>query len=209
LKPCFSAACGLQSTRRRGRWTVDHVAGVREHGGDVGGDEVLRAGAGLADAGAAEADQQRRAVAGDDDRLRVGVVDDGDAPGPVHLRGGADDGAQQVAVVGELLLDEVGDHLGVGLAGEAAAASGQGGPQLGVVLDDAVVDDGDAADAVRVGVDLGRAAVGRPARVADAAVAGDRRGAELVGERGDLALATDEVEAVRAGRRSVSRPGGP
>jgi hypothetical protein len=36
---------------------VDDVAGVGEHGGDVGGDEVLGAGAVFADADAAEAEQ--------------------------------------------------------------------------------------------------------------------------------------------------------
>ena len=42
------------------------------------------------------------------------------------------------------------------------------------VLDDAVVDDGDAAGLVRVGVALGGRAVGRPAGVADAGLAADR-----------------------------------
>ena len=48
--------------------------------------------------------------------------------------------------------------------------------QIEIVLDDAVVDDDDLAGAVavRMGVLLGRPAVRRPARVADAVVAGDR-----------------------------------
>ena len=47
--------------------------------------------------------------------------------------------------------------------------------QLGGVLDDAVVDDGDAAGRVdvRMGVAVARLAVGRPARVGDAGRAGE------------------------------------
>ena len=50
----------------------------------------------------------------------------------------------------------------------------QFGAQLRVVLDDAVVNDGDPGGAVRMRVALGRRAMGRPARVADADAAGQR-----------------------------------
>src|SRR5262249_1472673 len=54
----------------------------------------------------------------------------------------------------------------------------------GVVLDDAVVDDGDAAvgGQVRVGVAVGGGAVGGPAGVADADAAGGGRLAEVAAE---------------------------
>ena len=71
--------------------------------------------------------------------------------------------------------------------------------QLEVVLDDAVVDDDDAAGAVavRVRVLLGRPAVRGPARVADAVVAGERRRLQDVFEARQL-----------AGARRTSMPSG-
>ena len=64
--------------------------------------------------------------------------------------------------------EQVRDDLGVGVAGELDAGGLQLGAQRGEVLDDPVVDDGDLAGgvAVRVGVAVGRAAVGGPAGVA-------------------------------------------
>ena len=70
----------------------------------------------------------------------------------------------------QLVLEQVGRALGVGVAGELDPARLELGPQPGEVLDDAVVDHGEAAGrgAVRVGVAVGRAAVGGPAGVPDA-----------------------------------------
>src|SRR5258706_188318 len=72
----------------------------------------------------------------------------------------------RIAPVG--LLDEMGDDLGVGLAPELVAPR-ELLPELGEVLDDAVMDQRDASVAgeVRVGVHLGDAAVGGPAGVPD------------------------------------------
>jgi hypothetical protein len=77
-----------------------------------------------------------------------------------------------VQVVG----DKVGQHLGVGLAGEHDAGALQELAQHGVVLDDAVVHHRQAPGTVdvRVGVDLARLAVGRPAGVGDAQAAGEQ-----------------------------------
>ena len=73
-----------------------------------------------------------------------------------------------------LLLEQVGEDLGVGLRGQPVAPGHQPLGQLGVVLDDAVVDHGQAAGAVEVGVGVlgvgrrgwpsgcGRSAVRRP-----------------------------------------------
>ena len=79
-------------------------------------------------------------------------------------------------VVLHLALDEVRDDLGVGLGDEAVAFLLQLPLQIEVVLDDAVVHDDDLARAVavRVRVLLGRPAVRRPARVADAVLAVER-----------------------------------
>ena len=77
----------------------------------------------------------------------------------------------------------MGQHLGVGLAGELVALALEHGAQLVVVFDDAVVHHGHAAGTlrvrgvgvlpramaeVRVGVVHGRRAVGGPAGVGDA-----------------------------------------
>ena len=60
------------------------------------------------------------------------------------------------------------------------AFGGQFLPQRPEVLDDAVMHDGEFGRSVRMGVGLGRLAVGRPAGVADA----DRAGKRMRGEFG-------------------------
>jgi hypothetical protein len=105
-------------------------------------------------------------------RDRVGTVQAG--------RGGAYR-LEQVAVVERV--DQVCDHLGVGLALEDIAAALQFGAQFVMVLDDAVVHQRDAGRArlglfaravaeVRVGVVHRRRAVGGPARVRDPGAGG-------------------------------------
>src|ERR1700732_3865166 len=64
--------------------------------------------------------------------------------------------------------------LGVGLAGEFCALLFQHLPELAKILDDAVVNDGHVFGGMRMGVVLGRLAVGRPARVSDAGMTGER-----------------------------------
>ncbi len=87
---------------------------------------------------------------------------------------------------GHLLLDQVRHHLGVGGRGERVPGRLELGPQLGVVLDDAVVDDGQAPRAVgvRVGVLRGRAPVGGPAGVADGGVVAPWRVGGQLGQLG-------------------------
>jgi hypothetical protein len=86
----------------------------------------------------------------------------------------------EIALVG--LLDEVGDRLGVGLGGQRVAARLESVSELAEVLDDPVVDDRDLARAVavRVGVEVVRPAVRRPAGVCQA----DRGVWGPVGDRG-------------------------
>ena len=95
-----------------------------------------------------------------------------------------------------LALDQVRHDLGVGLGDERVALALQLLLQLEVVLDDAVVDDDDAAGAVavRMGVLLGRPAVRGPARVADAVVAVDGLGADGVLELRQLAGAAPQPD---------------
>src|SRR6516162_11804203 len=72
------------------------------------------------------------------------------------------------AAVLHLPRHEVGDHLGVGVGTELRARLFQLLAQLAEILDDAVMDDGKALGGMRVRVAFSRAAVGRPAGVADA-----------------------------------------
>jgi len=97
--------------------------------------------------------------------------EDGHGVSAPQLDEGFPDGGHQVAF--EVLLDQVGDHLGVGLRDEDMTPGLQVTPELGKVFDDPVVDDHDLPGAVcmRVGVDDRGTAVGRPAGVADAEVA--------------------------------------
>ena len=136
-----------------------HQAGLGHEGRDGGGQEVLPL---------AQADHERGLLAHGHDHL--GLVHGHRAVGEVtlHLPVGSDHGLAQRAVVGPL--DEVGDHLGVGLGGEGVAFVLQLGPQGHVVLDDAVEDDGETARAVGVGMGVlvGGPAVRRPAGVGDA-----------------------------------------
>jgi hypothetical protein len=71
--------------------------------------------------------------------------------------------------------DQMGQHFGVRLGEEAVPGLHQPPLQRLVILDDAVVHDGDPTRAVQVGVGIlvGRRAVRRPTRVSDAGRAGD------------------------------------
>ena len=168
--------------RQDGDLAVVHVGdapGVVEEGRDVRREEGLAG---------AEADDGRRAVAGGDDLAGIARRDAGHGEGPFELADRGPDGLLEGAA--EVLLDEVDDDLGVGLGPERVALGPEPLLERPVVLDDAVVDEGDRAAAVgvRVGVVLARPAVGRPAGVPDAAGAGERMEADLLGQVADLAL---------------------
>ncbi len=157
---------------------LDRLAGERDEGGDVGGEEVLAL---------AAPDHQRRVAARADDHVRgVGVHGD---EGERAVEAAADHphGLGEVTVVG--LAQQVGDDLGVGLRAQRVTALGELRPQLGEVLDDAVVDDRDLRGVVQVGVGVGvrRSAVGGPPGVADSGgTAGERGLGERLLEVGEL-----------------------
>ena len=135
------------------------VPGVVEDGGDVAGQEHLAV---------AEAYHQRADHAHRHDAPRLPAADDHQGVGPLGPSHRPPGGLEQVAPV--LLGDEVGQHLRVGLRGEGGAARGQFLLQGEEVLDDPVVDHGDLAAGVGVGVGVvvARGAVGGPAGVPDA-----------------------------------------
>ena len=160
--------------------------GVRDERGDVTAHEDLAP---------SEPDDERRVDASAHDPIGLVGGDHDERARAVHAVERAAHRGREVAV--ELVLDEMGDDLRVGLAEELVTARHELGAQLAVVLDDAVVDDVDPPGAVLVRMrvlDRG-AAVRRPSGMADAHRAG--RGAlrlDLEGEVGDLVRVLDGAD---------------
>ena len=149
---------------------VDDRAGVRQHGRGVRSDEELVL---------TDAEQYRRTLTGHDDLPRLLSGDGGE---PVRADDVPQGGGDPFLKGGPgCLFDQVGERLRIGLGAEAVAGPLERRAQGVGVLNDAVVDDGDAVPAVhvRVGVARGGRAVRCPAGVGDAARAGER----LAGER--------------------------
>jgi hypothetical protein len=103
-----------------------------------------------------------------------------------------------VAAGVQVLLDEMGNDLGVGLSGEAVALGDELLLQRKVVLDDAVVDDDDLAGAVavRMRVFFGGAAVSGPASVADAVGAVEWLEADGLFQVSQLAFCPADLQAL-------------
>ena len=105
------------------------------------------------------------------------------------------------------LFDQVCEDLGVGLALKVMTAALQLLAQLGKILDDAVVDDGDAAvtAGMRVGVDDGGLAVGGPTGMADAAGSVAIDIGKLALQTRNLTHAADDVEVRRGALAHLER----
>ena len=139
----------------------------------------------------ADADAERAAAARADHMAGLVAADDGDRIGAVQAADRLLHGLAQVMALLHEVVDEVGDHLGVGVRIEAVAGGLEFAAQAGVVLDDAVVDHADRAGGqVRMRVRLVRHAMGGPARVGDAGGAGQRRGLDAGLEFAHLAGGT-------------------
>ena len=144
---------------------------------------------------------KRRTLAGDGHLVgRIGT-DDGDGVGAREALGGVAEGAHEVAPCGTLpsILDKVGDDLGVRVGDKRVTVAREIGAQLGVVLDDAVVHDGDATRAVqvRVSVAVGGGAMGGPTRMRDARGTHGICRLAAIDERLDAARALHAVEVAR------------
>ena len=147
---------------------VDDIPGIGQQGRHIGGQEVLALTA---------AQQQRGVLPGGDDAVRRVGADD--AQGIRALHGGEHTvhRLEYVAAAVVVEAEELGYHLGVRLGAEGVALLDELGLQAGKVLDDAVVDNGEAAVAagLGMGVDLIGLTVGGPAGVAHAHRAGEGR----------------------------------
>ena len=124
-------------------------------------------------------------MAGENQRQRIGALEAREGRRGCLLGGHA---ALQVEV------DQLSHGFGVGLGREFLTFGLELGAEGSVVLDDAVMDDGHARGAVRVGVALRRRAVGGPARVADAGEAGERVVLKRFGQVDQLAAGAPALD---------------
>src|SRR5207247_669542 len=115
---------------------------------------------------------------------------------PYPLEGGRD-GRGERDPPGQGRLDEMGDHLGIGFRGEAVTVRLELRLQLQIVLQDAVVNDGEASAAVAMGVSIvvRWAPVGCPARVPEAYGPAQRFQEDETVESVDAADASPSLEA--------------
>ncbi len=144
---------------------VAHRVGERRQRNRVGADEH---------GAVAEADGERRAFARTDQQIVLAGEQEGERECAAQPRQGALDRLDRPGAALDFLGDQMGDDLGVGFGREFDARGFQLAPQLGKILDDAVVHHRQPVGSMRMGVVLGRPAVGRPTRVADADGAGQR-----------------------------------
>ena len=154
----------------------------------------------------AEADDDRRPVAHGHDLVRIVGRDQHEREQAAQVQQRPPHRVLEPVVL-HLAFDEVRDDLGVGLGDEAVALLLELPLQVEVVLDDAVVHDDDLSGAVAVGVRvlLGRPAVRRPARVADAVLAVERIDGEDFFEPRQLAGAAPQLDRAVADDRDAGR----
>src|SRR5208282_2495638 len=119
---------------------------------------------------------------GADDLAGVLAADDGKAVGADDLAQGIANGlgegsglAAGAGLALVIIADQMGQHLGVGGGMKGVAGFEEPFLETVAIFDHAIVDDGDFAGLVqvRVGIFIGGGAVGGPAGVADAELAGD------------------------------------
>ncbi len=115
----------------------------------------------------------------------------------LKLGDGCPHGLEQIRLLLLVEVNAVGDDFGVGLGGELIAELLQLIAQLFVILDDAVVHDGDAiAGNVRVSVALGRNAMGCPPSVGNSHLAVRGRLAERFLQHFDLAHGAQALQVL-------------
>ena len=139
-------------------------------------------------------DGERRAVPRADELVLLAGEQEGEREGAAQARQRRGDRLRRGAPLAHLEGHELRHDLGVGLGLEDDALALQLGLELAEILDDAVMDDGELLGRVRMGVDLVRLAVRRPARVADADRARQRRLRQLQLEVAQLALGAAALE---------------
>ena len=162
-----------------------HVARMLENRRDVRRDEELAL---------ADADDERARVAHRHELIRLVLRQHAERERAAHPLHRPLHRRHNVAFI--LVRDQVGHDLRIRLRHERVPGDGQFLAQLEIIFDDAVVDDREFARVVRmrVRVDIRRLAVRRPARVADADRAGERRFLQLLLQHGEPALRLADLE---------------
>ena len=153
----------------------------------------------------AVADRERRALASADQQVILAgeQIDEREsAAHPLQRRG---DRLGRLLALRQFVLDQKRRRFRIGLGGEAMALGDQLLAQRLEVLDDAVVDDGDARARVRMRVGFARLAVRRPAGVADADRPLERRRIELGFEVLELAFGAQPGQPAAFERRHPGR----
>ncbi len=138
---------------------IAHRVGERRQRNRIGADEHRAL---------AVADGERRALARADQEIVLAGKQEGERKRAAQPRQRRFHRLDRRRAALHLLADQMGDDFGVGLGDEFGALGLQLAAQLDEILDDAVVHDRELFGGVRMGVVLGRTAVGRPAGVADA-----------------------------------------
>ncbi|MNG91281.1 hypothetical protein D3C79_501880 [compost metagenome] len=170
---------------------VHEAVGDLAQGQLVGGQEVFTQ---------AQADHQRAAAACGEQTIRLSHADQRQTVSTVQALDRSLEGIGQVRDGLEGVLDQVDDNFGIGLRGEHIAEVLELFAQLLVVLDDAVVHDRNfVSGEMRVSIRFARRAVGSPARVGDAQLAGDRFGSDGGFQLGDLANAAAALQRALLG----------
>ena len=142
------------------------------------------------------ADRERRTVARADHQIVLAGKDEAERERAAKLRQRRPHRLDRLDAVLQHVVDQMQHDLGVGLGLEDRALFLQRLAQLAKILDDAVVDDRDTLGRMRMRVVLGRPAVGGPARMADAAMAGERFCGEFRFEIFQLAFGAAAIELV-------------
>ena len=200
----FDDAVGGIVERRPGAGGDDPVA-LFEIGDAVGeGGERERVGAEEHRA-VAVADGERRALASADQQVVLAGEQIDQREGAAHPFQRRGDRLGRRLALRQFVFDQERRRFQIGLGGEAVALGDQFLAQRLEVLDDAVVDDGDARAGVRMRVGFARLAVRRPAGVADADRPLQRRGIELGFEVLELAFGAQPGQPPAFERRHPGR----
>ena len=141
-----------------------------------------------------DTEDERGSAAGADERVGFVATDDTETEGPFNQSESLENRLLEVALV--VAGDKVGYHFGISLGLELDAFRGELCLEARVVLDNAVVDNGNLAveAGVRVCILFGRCTVGGPAGVGDADIAFNRVVLELLFEGADLARCADRFD---------------
>ena len=162
----------------------------RQQRGHVRGDEILVH---------AHADDDRTALAREDDPRRILLADDGERVSALEFGDRGANRLEQIADRLQVMVDPVRDDFGICLGRELVTEALEIAAQFLVILDDAVVHDREAVIGnVRMRVALGRHAVRGPASVRDADLAARGRLVDRILQRLHLADGADALQLVRA-----------